>query len=580
MAVYSAPGGVRLIVKSTTSPQPTSPTKTLPIVSEGAMLPDTLHTFLIQVFHTQMEWRRTNAKQSLGQWLEIQDGEQAIAVFSPKMATVVTLAYKRPLLPLDALYTLENHYSRGLPPAFYAAFFGAISGIQHLMVDGFGIGLHPLVRHAQLVPISDYERLPTTDIRKYAERTLLKILEMPTTEKNEMDTFEMPRGAIDRAQYYLQIGNRLWNDTDLQHRASQYRFHLAPAGSGEIGRSVLVMATVSAYLDTQRPTSVTIKGVKMTMDYGLVPDTLGYEIMGAWTQRLELEANVTSPDVLVQLLGKKIQTAVGYVGVLGDVRTPDRFRFPENQEQVGQTVLGLCRDAEERQAYIPSGRFTLTIPPTLPLYKRWGITAIDVLADPQGMWCRPCYQGKQWYGAFRWIPHQVIHQRTMQNVAPAILPQLNLTLAALWRDLCVAGETVIRPMRRRQNQRQPELPVATRVIVLPRRRYEYSEPLEITGLREWGSIEERETIARRRHFVKMSLPRLPEGWQRSTQAEETAQAWGVYFVPDGRTFRPPHLRGERDGDGQSPAVEVRARGLQAIVALSEILDQWVAENDT
>lgn len=222
----------------------------------------------------------------------------------------------------------------------------------------------------------------------------------------------------------------------------------------------------------------------------------------------------------------------------------------------------LLRDAHDHAAFAPYGGFVLALPQNYPL-RDYGITALRVWAEAQTrMWVFPEVRGQVHLG-HRWNVNDSLNPGPAAGRYEILMA---LTAAALWRDLCVAGETVIRPRDSRPGAGLPKTrPAAqpanrTRVQTLPRPRVVFSGP------REWGDAAERAAAARQAHAVRGHLRRLQADWHASAGARELAEQLGL-IVPDGFTFVRPHARGLNltEKTGAPPAI-VKARGLATVLA--------------
>lgn len=78
------------------------------------------------------------------------------------------------------------------------------------------------------------------------------------------------------------------------------------------------------------------------------------------------------------------------------------------------------------------------------------------------------------------------------------------------------------------------------------------------------------------------MRRLAENWKRSSEAEETARAYGI-VLPDGFTFVRPFLRGgdENEEEPSAPRIVIRSRGLASLISLGgRPLRRSRADSDT
>jgi len=167
---------------------------------------------------------------------------------------------------------------------------------------------------------------------------------------------------------------------------------------------------------------------------------------------------------------------------------------------------------------------------------------------------------------------------------------LNTILAALWRDLRVAGPTSFfsttqkrkaettqthstqaetRSTRKKRSGRgitASSHPKTRSARVLPSGRWELKHKYY------WSNDEEKAVIRRRLHGVRGFPRRLPENWKPSEAALQLAQSMGV-VLPKGTTFVKPHVRGKQSASGQEEtaleATPVNSKGLATIMAFLE-----------
>lgn len=220
------------------------------------------------------------------------------------------------------------------------------------------------------------------------------------------------------------------------------------------------------------------------------------------------------------------------------------------------------------------GGFALELPSDYPL-QAWGIHGFRVWAVPDGLWAAPVSDAGMW-PAFYWRPGSLPSGWTLPV---ALRPLMTATMAALWRDLHIAGEEAV-PRRQPAHPARPRASTTSpppltprngkpqrRVRTLPARSRRW---LALSGSHHWGSPEERQIIRRRAHGVRGHLRRLPAGWHPSDEAKEIARLFGLP-IPDGYTFVRPHVRGGGALDVQpgtfGAAPVVQARGLAAVMSL-------------
>ena len=214
---------------------------------------------------------------------------------------------------------------------------------------------------------------------------------------------------------------------------------------------------------------------------------------------------------------------------------------------------------------MPYGSFVLSLPGGYPLCE-WDVQALRVCARPEGLWIAVVAGGGQAGVSFGWRPGESLSRWVVSEQAE---PLLQATLAALWRDLVVAGETAV-PARGKASQSrgagEGEQPRRSRRRgssgrALPRVRF--------SGKRTWGSRREHEAIRRRAHGVRGHLRRLQPDWRPSPEARGQAEEYGI-VLPEGATFVSPHVRGggsEREKVEPPAEVVVQARGLASVMVL-------------
>ena len=159
-------------------------------------------------------------------------------------------------------------------------------------------------------------------------------------------------------------------------------------------------------------------------------------------------------------------------------------------------------------------------------------------------------------------------------VAEQVDPILQVTLAALWRDLRVAGEDAVPEQRERRVRPAADSASPDDVPRLERQ----SEPTVRTlpgvwlrGRRTWGSRVEHEYVRRHAHGVRGHLRRLPPGWSPSKQALKTADEFGI-ALPEGYTFVRPYYTGSAGDDNEASPTEVviQARGLASVMTILSV----------
>jgi hypothetical protein len=385
----------------------------------------------------------------------------------------------------------------------------------------------------------------------------------------------LPTDPYSRARVLLLAAQALWQErwapSCLEAVTEGWRAHRAALEAGEVepggaSGSTLLNMLAEAHLRLKgQPRVVRIGAVALAVPAEMPPDTPvrndqgqiqqamtqlgGFFAARRWLNHLELAAHGISEEAAEFLCGDSIPPAVAHM--------PPRDHEPVDEALVSGLVRSLVREVTEEAVYVPLGGFRLMLPPDFPL-REWGIGGLWVYADPHGMWTALA-AGRHTGEVVRWNAADPL--RPWLTLHKDLIPLLQAALAALWRDLRVAGEVVVRPRertleawpRRPSNLTDPDEP---RVLNLPRKVYLQGE------LHEWGDDVEREIIRRRGHGVVGHLRRLQSGWRASEESRETAEEYGV-ILPDGHTFVAPHMRGGRGGD-EEPVI-IKAKGLASIM---------------
>jgi hypothetical protein len=239
----------------------------------------------------------------------------------------------------------------------------------------------------------------------------------------------------------------------------------------------------------------------------------------------------------------------------------------------------LLREAEEEAAYVPSGEFVVRLPENYLLHE-WGVAGLRVYARPDYLWVMALDEDGKPDTSFRWEPADMAELENKDPppyrwlIAEEAAPLVDVTMAALWRDLRCAGSDAIplpssKPRRRARSRashqvHRPQQAKSRTVRHLPRPRR-----IALGGERDWGDQIDRETIERRAHGVRGHLRRLPADWRVSAEARELARSFSL-TLPDGYTFVRPHVRGGQGDEGVAvpgDEVIVVAQGLATVMSL-------------
>jgi len=247
----------------------------------------------------------------------------------------------------------------------------------------------------------------------------------------------------------------------------------------------------------------------------------------------------------------------------------------------------LIAEGKANRQYSEQGIYDAELPSGLPLV-RWGVKRLRWVCLRAGYWWVSLLnEAGGSLSAFRWRGDATKLQELEFAMPSWIVPYVHLAVAALWRDLVVAGETVFvggvagekgegRGEERAKGERTMREAVAhaERVLRLPRARKIPLREVWPRGIeaRAWGDAEDRRTLEMRRralHAVRGHYRKLAAGW-RAHEAETRAANYGMPSPPEGYTFVVPHVRGGERGMDEGTLAQirrrVRARGLEALVA--------------
>ena len=432
--------------------------------------------------------------------------------------------------PASALRVIEEH-ERGLPPALAGAVLAAARARR------YPVEIAPLViAHAcALQPQAAPTHFSRKELEQMADTYIRSLI-----HGGDVD---IPQGAVDRARFWLLVARKLWEP--------KTRFLIARTSPSPA--MLMPGSLAAAWLELRALDAIEIAGVTLS----LPPESYSM----AWPQVLEWDRGGITDEALRYLTDG--QVPVGEPTVDRPSRIDEPLPTDAQDDLCKGLTAALLREAAEQGVYAPVGAFTLALPRDYPL-RAWGVKALRVWAEPDGLWAAVINQAGQIGVSFHWRPGEPLSRWVISEPAA---PLVALTCAALWRDLRVAGEEAVpgsttRRKRAGKSKGKRKRPSARRrpVRTLPARR------VRLTGRRTWGSGEEHAHIRRRAHAVRGHLRRLAPGWHASHQARELARQFGI-VVPDGFTFVRPHVRGGK-GKAQEPTgVVVRAKGLASVMTL-------------
>ena len=443
---------------------------------------------------------------------------------------LVRFTYARGRAPLAALRTLDQDQLARIPALAAAVLTAATSRTDPPIAGPLAIAT--LCNRAPAARQADAALPSRADLQRQAAgalRALARDNAFPPA----------PAGVLTSALYYQAIGEQLWR-TEMRQALAR-----VPATSPHYSDLILL---AGGHAEWAALTDVETCGSKLRLPTEDRP--------GAWASLFIYEANGMRAEQARFLFGNNLPPILE---CLATEYPPLAAAELDLQRGI---VTALLREAVERAAYAPYGGFYLALPADYPL-RTYGIDAWRVWAEPTGLWFLPISNGK--IGAGYWWTPTMYHQTLVAGQTTHLTGLLEVTAAALWRDLCVAGERVIRPRgaaATRSAGSQPPSPASRtqNTRTLPARR------IVLTGAREWSDAAEREAITRRAHGVRGHLRTLHTGWTASSAAYQVAEDFNLP-IPDGYTFVRPHTRGDNAPSETPQATPIQARGLATVMAL-------------
>jgi len=359
----------------------------------------------------------------------------------------------------------------------------------------------------------------------------------------------VPGGAVDRARFWLAAAHRLWRP-EVRPRIARTEISLET--------KLMAGALAAAWLELHAIDVLEVAGTKLQVSNQVVDV--------AWPQVLEWVRSDVNAKALRYLVGNRMPCGKRTVDRISQAGDP--IPMGDSPDLCHGLTATLLREAEEQAAYAPAGGFLLALPTDYPL-RAWAVEALRVWAHPNGLWVAVVTDDGEVGASFSWQPGESFAHWVVAEQAD---PILQVTLAALWRDLRVAGENAV-PEQREKRARPVADSTSPDDVSRPERQ---SEPTVRTlpsvwlrGRRTWGSPVEHEYVRRRTHGVRGHLCRLPPGWSPSNQAWKTADEFGV-ALPEGYTFVRPYYTGSAGDDEEqaSPTeVVIRARGLASVMTI-------------
>jgi len=510
-----------------------------------------------------LSWQRWNRKavRELGLPVLVPAGMGGVIGLSGVHQASIRFLWRRGQSPSEALQEIEEAEGH-LPPALAGAVLAAAQAQEYPVV----YAPSAVAMVCDLLPAGGPTRYSRRDIQGFVEQFLNALA-------GEQADVSMPGGATDRARFWLQVARRLWDP--------RVRRRLAEAAL-DLENRLIVTVLAAAWAELKRIERVEVAGIRLHVS---APP-------GAWPHLVEWEQSGIPHRVLDFLVGHEVPNGALTLFYLADA-VAGRSGLPavSDEDLARGLVEAFLEDAEKNAAYAPAGDFVLILPEEYPLRRGWDVTALRVWADPEGLWVAGLDHRERPVFALRWRPG--VSLSTSWVVAGDAALLLEVTLAALWRDLRVAGEEAV-PSHRPQAPagRRPRPPSRTagrkagrkpgrRVYSLPRRRRRDTRRLSLGGVRTWGTRDDHAYVQEARE-VPGHTRRLPPGWKASEEAKRRAHLAGI-ILPENRTYVRPHprrvwVRADSQGNEPQPrAREVKARGLVTVMVM---MQKWTGgKND-
>lgn len=440
-----------------------------------------------------------------------------------------------------ALQGLEDAFWRTVPRSFVvAAMIAARLGRTCRSAEG-PIAAAAVPWSADTPPPQPPPPLSRKRLEEMAEECLQKLL--------QRTALPVPERGTDAYRFLAQLGGLVWREENARRLAQVY--------NGATEAPAVLVHAVGLHAFLHHPVQVAIRDIAVTGADLHASDEL-------WAQWAEwLLCNV--PAEFVQWVHPDGLYRVS------DLLEPRQDSIPDPQTSRA-LERALLEDAERSARYVPYGAFILQVPEELFLYG-WGVRELWLWVDGRRVWCAVAGEDGLPRESFCWEAGRGVLSNLVVPLPAA--PALSAVLAAVWRDLVVAGEEAA-PARSAGAERQRRASTATvaapqspRVAVFPRRQ---TRTFTVSGYRLWGTEEDRKA-ARQAHTVRGHLRRLAPGRRTSAKAAAAAAEHGI-IVPVGSTFVRPHVRGRSGRQLQrapaQPAFAI-AKGLRSVAVVLQPL---------
>lgn len=437
---------------------------------------------------------------------------------------------------LEALRILERDHPAEMYPALATVCYYADHATSRSAIFNGLMGRYVSKMNAQ----GPEGVLSTDQLRAYAQDYLDASLDAAGSN------LLVPRGAVNQAVFLFELGRLMWHPATLARIVT-----VAQWGTW------LVFGSFAIAYGQCRPQ----KWGTVDCKSDSLPD---------WLQFVDLCNNAPTASELAFLSGGRLLSGVFEANYGPEFGLQDIASYtPAENEMMYGVANELLRHASEACRFQPVGSFVVELPEGFPL-ERFGVMSITVCCRDHSMWVG--LRHKHGVQVFEWSP-----ALRDELVRPFSIPRdvmfiVDLTMAALWHDLRVAGEAAAPDMARKAKARplssgtvapapkaKGRAPAHAPVRVLPR--------LDMSGKRLWGGGDEPgEKVAghKRAHMVWSFVRRLPPGWHTSSEARQRAWEAGIALA-ENETYVRAHVRGGELVGGVLLAPVVRAAGLANIM---------------
>lgn len=352
----------------------------------------------------------------LGTWGRLQDlgiaqhGIGGISTHPERMFSVL-LVYPSSLDAFTALQQVERTH-QDFPAALAAALYA--TSLCRDPNSAPALLAHFVALLTKESPTSGFSRYQRREIEAQAKQYLEALL--------SGSSFDLPTGAFDRAWCVMTAARLLWEERIVKAFAPQLSgwWEDMPFTESQLALQACTQLA-QMYRTVTRLQAVSVQNV----DLRFPTTTDQFE----WVQYAELFRYPISPS------GLRFLSHRYYPVTLSDGQGLSHTPIPSHQW--GDRWL----QEASTGTYHPTGEFVVPLQPVSPLL-RWGITELRIWVDAHtdGMWVS--LVSEPGTTVFWWDTQAPFNPFLIPY---ALTPLLDLTLAALWRDLRTKGEAIIKP---------------------------------------------------------------------------------------------------------------------------------------